>query len=665
MHLAALPSAVALLVSASQALVIPDDQHIPPSLDLGTLANNSLFTRWRPTYHVAAPAVPDPCGPMYDPLRDTYHIFYQAFPQHVNFGNTTWGHATSRDLIIWQDVGGWQNRSFVAIEPGPSFSYDWLGAFSGGAYPGSLFGEADGNLTVFYTGSLSSPDFWRKPYKPNSETQNAATSSDGGRTWQKWQGNPILNGAPGGWNVTGMRDPIPARIPELARVLGDDEDTFYITIGSGIRGVGPRAPLWKAPKHDLTDWSFQGSLFEVPVNYTWGPDGNRTGSFGGNFEMATFYPLVEKAEFGGDGETLHWVYTFGAEGFESFGHDLTHWSLFALGDVTRRDNGSAAFSIRAAGPGDWGNGYAVNTFWDSKNERRVAWGWSDEDFNGYGVSQNGYQGSLLLPRELYVRKVKGVVAPAAGAPNQSAEIWEREHGRPTYTVTTLAQRPLPDVVAGIQQQHAGTRVGDIQVTGEHRIPALNSSTYHLRATLDLAASPSPLDADPTAAQFGFKLRAAPADEEFTSLLYTPANNTLVLNRARSSLITNFTHSSFNAYLEPFLFPAFDNETADPVPEPLTFDIFVDASLLEVFVNDRVALSTRVYPSRADALQAALVATEGSAAFRDVTYWDTMTHVWPRRPTNSSGELHTDPWYETHVTMENEWVEVGTQVYDGY
>ncbi|KAL1632886.1 hypothetical protein SLS58_011279 [Diplodia intermedia] len=624
----------------------------------------------------------DPCGPMYDAQRDTYHIFYQAFPQHVNFGNTSWGHATSRDLITWADVNGWRGRDFVALEPGASFGLDWLGAFSGGAFPGNLHGSAsDGNLTIFYTGSRSSPDFWRKPYAPGSETQNAATSADGGRTWQKWRGNPILDGAgPGGWNVTGMRDPIPARIPALARVLGDAEDTFYITIGSGIRGVGPRAPLWKAPGDDLTAWTFQGSLFELPLNTTWGGV-DRTGSFGGNFEMATLYPLVEREESGGDGATLHWVYTVGAEGFPSPGHDLAHWSLFALGAVSRRANASAAFDMRAAGVVDWGNGYAVNTFWDEKAGRRVAWGWADEDFNGYGVSQNGYQGALLLPRELYVRKWRGVVAPTEGPPERSAEVWEREDGEDgggrheTYTVTTLAQRPLPDVVAGIQGRE--NAVGDIAVGGgggqeeveeeeERRIDGLNSSAYHLQATL--ASWPAAAAAD---GQVGFKLRASPADDEYTTVFWTPFNNTLVLNRARSSLIANFTQSSFNAYLEPFLFPAAadsassDTNTDDVVPEPLVFDIFVDGSLLEIFVNDRLSLSSRVYPSRADALGAAVVSTAGAAVFENVTFWDGMRDVWPQRPANSSGELHVDPYYETHVTVENEWVDVGVQVYDGY
>ncbi|EOD51427.1 putative sucrose-6-phosphate hydrolase protein [Neofusicoccum parvum UCRNP2] len=590
---------------------------------------------------------------MYDQYRDEYHIFYQAFPQHVNFGNTTWGHATSKDLITWTDVNGWKDRSFVAIEPEPAFDYDWLGDFSGGANAVNLLGEQDGNLTIFYTGARSQPDFWQKPYKPGAETQNAATSSDGGRAWQKWEGNPILNGAPGGWNVTGLRDPNFSQIPELARILGDDEGTFYITIGSGIRGIGPRAPLWKAPKDNITDWQFQGSLFEVPLNFTWGDDRNRTGNFGGNFEMATLYPLVEKAEFGGDNQTIYWAYTFGAEGFESFGHNLTHWSLFALGNVSRRDNGSAEYTIAASGPTDWGNNYAVNTFWDAKNQRRVAWGWSDEDFNSYGVTQNGYQGSLLLPRELYIRKTRGVVAPTSGPPERSAEIWEVEEGGKTYCVTTLAQRPLPEVVAGIQG-NSNASVGDIVVKGEKKLDGLESYKFHLQATLDEW---------PADGQVGFKVRASPNSEEYTTIYYTPSNYTLVLNRISSSLITNFTRSSFNGYFEPYLFRSATSPSA--APEPITFNIFVDGSLLEIFINDRLSMTSRIYPSRADSLGVSLVSSGGGAVFKNVTFWDAMAGVWPQRPANTSTQLQYDPYYETHVTIPNEWVPVGYEIYDGY
>lgn len=95
----------------------PSNQDIPPNIDLYTLSSNSPFLWWRPTYHVAAPVdhQNDSCGPMYDNVTDTYHVFYQTFPQHVHFGNTAWGHAASKDLITWHDAISWENRSAVAL----------------------------------------------------------------------------------------------------------------------------------------------------------------------------------------------------------------------------------------------------------------------------------------------------------------------------------------------------------------------------------------------------------------------------------------------------------------------------------------------------------------------------------------------------------------------
>ena len=46
-------------------------------------------------------------GMMYDPTTETYHLHYQWHPNHVNWGNISWGHATSKDMITWTDVGGW------------------------------------------------------------------------------------------------------------------------------------------------------------------------------------------------------------------------------------------------------------------------------------------------------------------------------------------------------------------------------------------------------------------------------------------------------------------------------------------------------------------------------------------------------------------------------
>lgn len=55
---------------------------------IDSMGNNSLFTRWRPTSHLLAPAgwMNDPCGLMYDPTEDIYHAFYQWHPEHIAWG---------------------------------------------------------------------------------------------------------------------------------------------------------------------------------------------------------------------------------------------------------------------------------------------------------------------------------------------------------------------------------------------------------------------------------------------------------------------------------------------------------------------------------------------------------------------------------------------------
>ena len=171
------------------------------------MGNNSLFTRWRPYSHFNAPAgwMNDPCGPMvrisvtylsffkgvcaniqrseysniseihrqsshidtnnirYDPTRDIYHFFYQWHPEHINWGNISWGYATSKDLITFEDHVGWQDSEALALGPtgyGKPWiqHYNGLGIFSGTAQPVNLQGEVDGTLLIMYTFRLKASD---------------------------------------------------------------------------------------------------------------------------------------------------------------------------------------------------------------------------------------------------------------------------------------------------------------------------------------------------------------------------------------------------------------------------------------------------------------------------------------------------------------------------
>ncbi|KXT08193.1 hypothetical protein AC579_8694 [Pseudocercospora musae] len=116
----------------------------------------------------------------------------------------------------------------------------WLGAFSGGAYATNLKGEQGGNLTLMYSGDVLLPDNWKKPYELEShyatETQNVAILRP---TEVKWEGNPWLNGQPGGWNVTGLRDPVLAPNAKLGAILGHADPKLHLAWAVEFVTLGP------------------------------------------------------------------------------------------------------------------------------------------------------------------------------------------------------------------------------------------------------------------------------------------------------------------------------------------------------------------------------------------------------------------------------------------
>jgi fructan beta-fructosidase len=116
-----------------------------------------------------------------------YHMFYQHNPFGWPWGNMTWGHAVSTDMIHWRELGD-------AIHP------DELGTiFSGGAVVDhkntSGFQTGDEKPIVCFYTSAGGENPWSEgqPF-----TQSIAYSNDRGRTFTKYEGNPIIGHIRGG-----------------------------------------------------------------------------------------------------------------------------------------------------------------------------------------------------------------------------------------------------------------------------------------------------------------------------------------------------------------------------------------------------------------------------------------------------------------------------------
>lgn len=592
--------------------------------EIRSLGNNTLFTRWRPRSHYLAPAgwMNDPAGAMYDPVRDEYHLSCQWHPNHFNWGNISWGSATSKDLVHWTDRGSWKDDDAAILYPDGNGTYRGLGIFSGTAQPVNLQGEKDGTLLIFYTSVSKLPTNWALPYLQDTETQSLALSKDGGKTWEEYENNPVIttsaNEAPMDWNITGFRDPFFEPSPELDAILNVTEPHYYAIFGSGIKGVGPRMPLWTAPANNLTDWSFLGAIWEPAANTSLGPVLS-TGSYGFNFEVSGWFPLYDSKG------KAHWYINMGSEGGNVSFHQSAQWSLWNSGIVTRRDNGSAEFTPEIGGVADWGGGYALTSFNDTKHNRRVQYAWIKEDIVGDGgifsARQQGFSGALSLPRELFVHEVANVTLTDEITRAKTIAMDEQEDG--TYSARTMGIRPLADVVEGLRSGAKKVSWNASTFDSTQILHKQASAHTEIKATLSSATGAA-----------GLVINASPDGEEYTNIIYEPSNHTILVERLHSSNIVEFNNVTITGYFYPY--------TVSGTQEDIEFNIFIDGSIAEIYVNSRFALSARVYPSKECSTGFGVYVAEGTeATFSSVEAWIGTANVWPERPLNSSSELVWD------------------------
>ena len=175
--------------------------------------------RFRPAYHHTPLYgwMNDPNGMFYK--DGVWHLYYQYNPYGSQWENMHWGHSTSRDLIHWE-------AQPMAIEP------DWLGSI----FSGSCVTNGD-EVVAMYTSA------------GHHQMQSIAVSKDGGRTFKKYSGNPVLTTS----DVPDFRDPRP--------FWNEDIKAWNL-----ILAAGQEMRIYSSK--DLKDWKYESSFGKEYGNHS-------------------------------------------------------------------------------------------------------------------------------------------------------------------------------------------------------------------------------------------------------------------------------------------------------------------------------------------------------------------------------------------------------------
>jgi fructan beta-fructosidase len=229
----------------------------------------------------------DPNGLVY--YNNTYHLFYQYYPDSTVWGPMHWGHATSTDLVHWE-------HQPIALYP-DSLGYIFSGSAVIDVHNTSGFGkEGKPPMVVIFTHHDPKGEAaGRNDY----QNQSIAYSTDEGKTWTKYAGNPVLKN-PG---IKDFRDPKVSWHEESKKWIMSlatmDRITFYSSADLKSwtkesefgQAVGAHGGVWECP--DLFALEYQGKkiwVLLVSINPGGPNGGSATQYFTGQFDGKTFTP---------------------------------------------------------------------------------------------------------------------------------------------------------------------------------------------------------------------------------------------------------------------------------------------------------------------------------------------------------------------------------------
>ncbi len=292
--------------------------------------DNFYHEPYRPQFHYSPPCqwMNDPNGMVY--YEGEYHLFYQFNPKALTPFRIHWGHAVSPDLVHWQTLP-------IALFPddiGPI----WSGSAVVDANNTSGLVEGGGLVAIF---------------SYENQSQGIAYSTDKGRTWTKYDGNPIIGA--------------------LAKDFRDPKVFWYEPTQQWVMVIAAGSELQIFTSPNLLNWEMTQSF--------------RGGLLGGVWEVPDLFPLEI------EGQTK-WIFLASVSQLAPAGGGGVQ---YFIGDFDGR-----TFTYDTTAPQlwlDYGPDNYAGTTWSDVPDKRLYIGWMNNWQYAAASPTSPWRGATTLPRE--------------------------------------------------------------------------------------------------------------------------------------------------------------------------------------------------------------------------------------------------------------------------
>ncbi|KRF13637.1 GH32 C-terminal domain-containing protein [Paenibacillus sp. Soil787] len=302
---------------------------------------NYYTEKFRPQYHLSSESgnMSDPNGMVY--FEGEYHQFFQNSGQ--------WGHAVSKDLTHWEHLP-------VALAR-DSLGEIWSGSAVVDSKDTSGFFDGKAGLVAIFT-----------HFKGGVQSQSIAYSSDKGRTWTKYEGNPVIPN-PG---LKDFRDP---------KVIWHAPTHSWVMVVS----VDNRVRFYSSP--DLKSWEMKSEF------------GSDQGSHAAVWECPDLFELPVEGS-----KAKKWVLAVSIGSNDTTKGSTAQYFVGTFDGLTFKNDNKPSDVLWT----DYGKDfYAAVSYSDipAKDGRRIWLSWMSNWRYPFAMPTGSWKGNMSIPRELRLRNI--------------------------------------------------------------------------------------------------------------------------------------------------------------------------------------------------------------------------------------------------------------------